>query len=178
MSAEERAELDLMALRSGFVTGPVTPGIAAAAENLDTQYGSLEEAIRAGAPVGADDEAIALAARAFREPPPPALPPVRMPVGGRAPQQQIVGRQTAREFIGQPVEQLPRLPDFRKVQMIDLVNGKVYVDALEFNLTKEQLQMLRKFCVTTAKEQIQKSLETALAALDAEDTNGGSAAAV
>jgi hypothetical protein len=39
-------------------------------------------------------------------------------------------------------------------------------------LTKEQSQMLRRFAVQTAKEQIQKSLDTALAALDAEGSDG------
>jgi len=172
LTIEERAELDRMAVASGMVRGPVTPGIAAAAESQDDLYGSLEDAIRAGAPVGADADAVEAEALRHREP----VPVFPQPVGARSPRM-TVGRQTAREFIAaDAASQLPRLPDFRKVQMIDLINSKIYVDGLEFVLTKEQLQMLRKFCVTTAKEQIQKSLADALAAFDAEGTDGATPA--
>jgi hypothetical protein len=164
LSAEESALLDRMALESGLVRGPVTPGIRNMLNNAAEEgpYGSLEDAIRAGAPVGMSDEEIAAQAVRFREP-----EPVRRAIGERGPVQ------TPRQFIAaQPASQLPRLPDFKQVQIIDLINGKVYVDGLEFVLTKEQSQMLRRFAVQTAKEQIQKSLDTALAALDAEGSDG------
>jgi hypothetical protein len=175
-TSEEMAELDRLALESGLVRGPVNARIAQRLEGGgidDGPYGSLEEAIAAGAPIGADDDAIAVGAARFRDPSMQPLPPVRQPVGARGP---VQNRQTAREFIAsQPATQMPRLPDFKKVQMIDLINGKVYVDGLEFIVTKSELQMLRKFCVTTAKEQIQKALNEALAALDVEDSDGGAA---
>lgn len=175
MTIEERQVLDRMALESGLIRGPVTGGIADAIENADVPYGSLEEAIRAGASVNADDEAIEAAALRHREPTPLwEQQGVYQPIGARVP---VAPRHAAREFIAaQPQAQLPRLPDFKKVQLIDLINGKVYVDGLEFELSKEQLHMLRKFSVTIAKEQIQKSLTDALAALDSEDADGGSQA--
>lgn len=158
LTIEERAELDRLALESGFVKGPVNPGIASAMAN-DTPYGSLEEAIAAGAPVGASEEQIAADAAQFRDP----APPTPRAIGARAP------RQTAREFIAaQPTSQVPRLPDFKKVQMIDLVNGNVYVDGLEFPVGIDALKMLRKFAVQTAKEQIQRRLEEALSSLTEE----------
>jgi hypothetical protein len=164
LSVSEIEELNRQAIASGMVKGPVNPGIAQTLGD-DSPYGSLEDAIRAGAPVGADDEAVNAGAAQFREAQPvfpgPVLP-VR-PVGGR---------QTAREFIAaQSATQLPRLPDFKKVQMIDCVNGKVYVDGLEFEMLPEELKMMRKFAVTKAKEQIQKALEEALSALS-EDADG------
>jgi hypothetical protein len=167
-SQEEMAELDKLALESGLIRGPVNARIANRLDGGDmddAQYGSLEEAIAAGAPVGADEESVAAGASRFRD---PALlhelPPARAPIGGQI---------RSRRPIVVP-NQLPHLPDFKKVQMIDCVNGKVYVDGMEFGINKGELQMLRKFCVTTAKEQVQKALNEALAAL--EDEDGGSEA--
>jgi len=171
LTAQEIEELNQAALQSGLVVGPVNPSLARTLDggggSDDTSYATLEEAIAAGAPVGADEAAVAEGAMRFREPMPtsPTIP-VRSP-------RMVVGaqRQTAREFIAaQP--QLPRLPDFKKVQMIDMVNGKVYVDGLEFSLELGELKTLRKFCVTKAKDQIQKALDAALKEL-AEDTDGG-----
>ena len=125
------------------------------------KYGSLEEAIAAGAPVDADAEAVAAGAAVFREPAPP--------VGARQPvvRQVVVPASTAA---------LPKLPDFKKVQMIDLVRGKAYVDGLEFGLDASEVKMLRKFCVTKAREQIQKSLDAALKELAEATDDGGSEA--
>lgn len=164
LSAAEIEELNQAALASGLVRGPVNPSVARTLDSggLDdsTQYATLEEAIAAGAPVGADPDAIAEGAMRFREPMPstPVIP-VRTPVV----------RPTVREVVG---GQLPRLPDFKKVQMIDMVNSKVYVDGLEFTLEPNEHKMLRKFCITKAKEQIQKALDAAFSEL-AEGTNGG-----
>jgi len=161
LTVEEIENLNQEALRSGLVRGPVNLGIAAtldgrgAIDGEPVQYGSLEEAIAAGAPVSADEAAIAEGAMRFREAP-PSTPIVRV-----GPPRVIGDRQTAREFIAsQPA--LPRLPDFKKVQMIDLVNGVLYVDGLEFALEPAERKMLRKFCVTKAKEQVQRALDAAL----------------
>lgn len=178
LTPEEIETLNQEALKSGLIVGPVNPSIARTLDSsgltIDgepVQYGSLEEAIAAGAPVGADEAAVAEGAMRFREamPTSPTVPvrSPRMVVGAQ-------GRMTAREFIAaQPA--LPRLPDFKKVQMIDMVNGKVYVDGLEFSLEPTEAKMLRKFCVTKAKEQIEKALAAALKEL-AEGDDGGTEA--
>jgi hypothetical protein len=172
LSAAEIEELNKAAIASGLVRGPVNPSIARTlgGEVEDSPYASLEEAIAAGAPVGADAEAIAEGAAAFREPTLVApVIQVRTPVGMR--------RMTASESPVGSAAALPRLPDFKKVQMIDMVNGKVYVDGLEFAIEPGELKMLRKFCVTKAKDQVQKALDAALKEL-AEDTDGGDAEAM
>lgn len=163
LTPEEIHERNRLALAAGVHPSQI-PGFDADAEDMGP-YASMEDAIAAGAPVGSDPEDVAIGARAFRE----AEPLFR---GKQAPE---VGRMTAREFIAHRAEsQLPRLPDFKKIQMIDMVNGKVYVDGLEFTCTPGELKMLRKFCVNKAREQIQASLDAALKAL-AEDDNDGEA---
>jgi hypothetical protein len=158
LSQEEIDRLDRMALESGLVKGPVTQSIANKLGEDIGPYASLEEAIAAGAPVGAEPEMVAIGARKYRE----AVPVFETP-----------DRQTAREFLARRAEALPRLPDFSKVQMIDMVNGRVLLDGLEFPVTPAELKHLRTFCVTKAKEQITKSLEAALKAL--EDTSDAGA---
>lgn len=167
LTVEEIEELNRAALASGLVRGPVNESMRRTLEGRgvemgdDVPYASLEDAIRAGAPVGADPEEVDQRAAQFRDTP----APVRPPIGAR--------RQTAREFIAATENvALPRLPDFKKVQMIDTVNGKVYVDGLEFTLEASEVKMLRRFCVEKAKEQIKKALDAALAEL-AEGTNDG-----
>lgn len=168
LSAEKRAELDRLAAASGFVQGPVTPGIASALEGAggdDGPYGSLEEAIAAGAPVQADEQAVAEGAARFREP----GAPVRV-VGAAQMRPMPTDRQTACEFLGRQREpDFARLPDFGKVQLIDLVNGRVYIDGLEFAVTVAELQALKKFAVETARQQIQAKLTEALKMLEGED---------
>ena len=178
LTAEEIEAYNRAALASGLVTGPVNPSMArtldASGMTIDgepVQYGSLEEAIAAGAPVGADPQAVAEGAMQFREAGPPPIMRVTAPHIGE--------RHTAREFIAsQPAMQLPRLPDFKKVQMIDMVNGMVYVDGLEFPLEPGESKMLRKFCVTKAKEQIEKALTAALKDLAEDDDAGESTTTV
>lgn len=68
-----------------------------------------------------------------------------------------------------PIEAaLPKMPDFKKVQMIDLVTGKCYVDSVSFDLTPSEVKTLKKFCVTKARDTIQSLLDAALA----EDSDG------
>ena len=168
----EIEELNRAALASGLVRGPVNPGIAATLQSgEDTgNYASLEEAIAAGAPVGADAEMVATGAARFRDLAPIFQP---APVATHAPRN-VVRHQTAREFIAsQGVAQIPRLPDFKKVQMIDLQNGRFYVDGLEFEIDAESLKMLRKFCVVHARTQIQRSLDDAMKALEEAASEGG-----
>lgn len=175
LTVEEIEALNQEALRSGLVRGPINASVArtldgsgAMIDGEPVQYGSLEEAIAAGAPVTADEESIAEGAMRYREAP-PSTPVVRV-----GPARVIGDRHTAREFIAaHPAPALPRLPDFKKVQMIDMVNAKVYVDGLEFALEPSEHKMLRKFCVTKAKDQIQKALDAALKELAEGDDGQG-----
>jgi hypothetical protein len=169
LSSEEIEDLNRRAIESGMVVGPVNPSIASTLASNggmdDSPYGSLEEAIAAGAPVGVDAETVSREAARYREvlPSSPTIQ-VRTPIGSfgaRSREAQLVARHA-------DSPSLPRLPDFKKVQMIDMVNGKVYVDGLEFSMSHEEIKQLRKFCVTKAKEQVQASLDAALKAL-AED---------
>lgn len=167
LSAEEIEELNRAAVASGLVQGPVNPGIA---NTLGTQdddmggYASLEDAIRAGASVGMSEDETEDAAVRHRDPM-PSTPVVRVrtPVGG-----QRVTPGSVRPVRTAEEPALPKLPNFKKVQMIDLVNGKVYVDGLAFDTTPDELKMLRKFAVKKVKEQIQAMLDAALA----EDVDG------
>ena len=161
LSYEEITELNRKALESGVHPSQI-PGFSE--EESMGPYASLEDAIKAGAPVGADEAQVAIGAQRFREPVPVFPPP-------------DAGRQTAREFVAarNAANSVPHLPDFTKVQMIDMVNGKVYVDGMEFECTKPELKMLRTFCVKKAKEQVLAALEKALSALEA-DGDGGTEA--
>jgi hypothetical protein len=158
LSPEENEALNRAALASGLVRGPVTPGIANTLAGGDEMgpYGSLEDAIREGAPISATEQEIAAGSRAFREPEPPPLPPVRSP------------RMVAGIVQSQVEAALPKMPDFKKVQMIDLVTGKCYVDSVSFDLTPSEVKTLKKFCVTKARDTIQSLLDAALA----EDSDG------
>jgi hypothetical protein len=167
LTPDEIDDLNRQALASGLVQGPVNPAIARTLETVepDAQYASLEDAIRAGASVDMDEAAIEEAAQRHRAPGAPPIMRVRPPVGGQV---VVAGS------VGRPVKEvlaLPKLPDFKKVQMIDLVNAKVYVDGVEFMVTPDELKMLRKFAVTKAKEQVQQLLDEALKSL-AEDADG------
>ena len=172
LSPEEIDELNRQALASGLVQGPVNPSLARTLETVepDAQYASLEDAIRAGASVDMDSEQVEEAAQRHREPGAPPIVRVRKPVGGA-----VVPTGT----VGRPVKEvltLPTLPDFKKVQMIDLVNAKVYVDGVEFTVAPDELKMLRKFAMTKAKEQVQALLDAALKSLaeDSDDTGAAS----
>jgi|SRR6185503_5333086 len=164
LTASEIEELNQQALRSGLVVGPVNPSIERTMNTVDAEaaYGTLEDAIRAGAPISADENDIAEGSIRFREPTPNApVIQVRAPIGGR--------RVTPREVVEVREEALlPKMPDFKKVQMIDLVNGKCYVDGVSFDLLPAEVKTLRKFCVTKARDTIQSLLDAALA----EDDSG------
>jgi hypothetical protein len=161
LRADEIEELNQQALASGLVVGPVNPSIArtlGASGEDDAPYASMEEAIAAGAPVGADAAAVAEGAMRFREPSPSTpIVPVRRPIPRPTAGAASVTHET-------------RLPDFKRVQMIDLVNGKVWVDEMEFAIGPTDVKMLRKFCVTIAKDQVQAALDAAMKAL-AEDAD-------
>ena len=172
LTPEEIEDLNRQAIASGLVQGPVNPGIARTLETVepDAQYATLEDAIRAGAGVNMDTAEVEEAAQRHRAPGGPPITRVRPPVGGQVVPAGSVGR-TVKEVLS-----MPTLPDFKKVQMIDLVNAKVYVDGVEFTVAPDELKMLRKFAMTKAKEQVQALLDAALKSLaeDSDDTGAAS----
>lgn len=56
----------------------------------------------------------------------------------------------------------PRLPDFKKVQMIDLVRGVVFVDSMEFPMAPEDVEAYRRWCVEVVRAAIVSQLNSAL----------------
>ena len=56
----------------------------------------------------------------------------------------------------------PRVPDFRKVEGIDLINNAVVVDGLTFPLSAEQALELRQMVVETARAAIMEKLDEAM----------------
>jgi len=143
LTAEEREELD----RQAILAGVLDPRLGN--QNTDgtpintptTAYGSLEEAIAAGAPVNQ---------------PAPAVDPVENFRGG-ATREQLVMREKVRVMTG-----APRVPDFRKVEGIDLINNAVVVDGLTFPLSAEQALELRQMVVETARAAIMEKLDEAM----------------
>ena len=142
LTAEEREELD----RQAILAGVLDPRLGN--QNTDgtpintptTAYGSLEEAIAAGAPVNQ---------------PAPAVDPVE---NFRGTAREVVAmREKVRVMTG-----APRVPDFRKVEGIDLINNAVVVDGLTFPLSAEQALELRQMVVETARAAIMEKLDEAM----------------
>ncbi len=136
LSPEERAELDAHARELGLIPGE--------AEEQGSKYATLEEAIEAGRSVH-----------------PPA--PVGQPTDP-------TDRMTAREFLARQ-ENLPirarvvettRLPNFSKVQGIDLVRSVALVDGLEFALDQDTIVSLRTLVLGIAREQVMAQFDQAL----------------
>jgi hypothetical protein len=142
LSPEERAELDARARELGLMP--------AAEQEEGTKYNTLEEAIAAG--------------QSVNTPPPPVSDPTE--------------RMTAREFLGRRDAQVPvrarvvettRLPDFSKVQGIDLVRSVALVDGLEFALDPATVIDLRTLVLGVARDQILRQFDEALTG----GSNGG-----
>ena len=72
--------------------------------------------------------------------------------------QPIPERRTAREFIGR---QEARLPDFRRVEGIDLLRNRAMVDNMEFPITEQEALDFKKFVIATAREAIMRKLSEA-----------------
>ncbi len=146
MSAEERAELDRLAVAAGVkderlgTAGPEAPQGA---------YASLEEAMAAGAPVN-------------QPTPEPVIE--RVPAGTRG----IALQQQARAPVRTIVQ--PRLPDFRKVEGIDLVQNRVVLDGMDFPITDEQAAEFKQFVVEVARTAIMDRLNEAVGLFSTPET--------
>jgi hypothetical protein len=154
LTAEEREELDKAAIAAG-VRDPRLGNQNADGTLIDeppAAYGSLEEAIRAGAPVGSDA---------------PAVDPVTE-YGRLNPD-----RMTAREFLGrraaQPMREqvrvltgAPRVPNFKKIEGLDLVNNCAVVDGMTFPISEEQANVLKSLVIEVARAAIMKELDEAM----------------
>jgi hypothetical protein len=154
LTEEERAELDRAAIAAGVrdprLGNQNTDGTPI--DEAPPAYGSLEEAIRAGAPVGSDA---------------PAVDPVTE-YGRLNPD-----RMTAREFLGrraaQPMREqvrvltgAPRVPNFMKVEGLDLVNNCAVVDGMTFPISEEQANKLKSLVIEVARAAIMKELDEAM----------------
>ena len=62
---------------------------------------------------------------------------------------------------------IPRLPDFTKVEGIDLLRNVIYVDSMEFSIPKVDADEFRLYAIRIARETITKKLNDAMAALNA-----------
>lgn len=83
----------------------------------------------------------------------------------------IADRQTARELTSLP---FPKLPDFSKPGVLDLIRGVIYLDGLEFPIPEGDLAEFRAYVVTAVAADIQNRLNAALAQYaPKEATDGG-----
>lgn len=119
--------------RLAVEAGVRDPRLGMSAEEQQASYKSLEEAIEAGAFAKDLD--------------------VRVPVVGLA----GISRQTAREFVGSRT----RLPDFRRVEGIDLLRDVVMIDGMEFPISPGKALDFKQFVVTTARNAIMEKLNEA-----------------
>jgi|ERR1051325_7794544 hypothetical protein len=153
LSIEERAELDARARALGLLPPD---------EGAEGPYGSLEDAL-------------AVARGPEQEEAPTVDPVLAMAAEARAARRAREGRQTAREFIASnPTErdvqiiETPRMPDFNKVQGMDLAKGVAYLDGMEFKIGPDQLRKLRKFVVELARVEFMERLNAAMGLFDPE----------
>ena len=114
-------------------------GILPPDPTADGAYGSLEEAMEAGMPV---ERPVVEQAIATHRPvrPMPNVSRTSMPDS-------------------------PRLPDFSKVQGIDLIRNVVYIDGMEFAISEEDSRDMRVYVVTTASNAIMAQFNNVLNAL-------------
>jgi hypothetical protein len=145
LTAEEREVLDKMAIEAGVRD----PRLGNTDKEPSTAYGSLEEAIAAGAPVNrpvptTDPTMDRMTAREF--------------LGGVGPRTDLTMRRAAMAAIG-----APRIPDFTKIEGIDLVNNRVVLDGLDFPISAEQAAEFKQFVMGVARDAILAKLEAAVA---------------
>jgi len=114
-------------------------GILPPDPEADAAYGSLEEAMEAGMPV--------------------ERPPMGEPIALHRPTRPMPN--VARTSM----PDAPRLPDFSKVQGIDLIRNVVYIDGMEFAISEEDSRDMRVYVVTTASNAIMAQFNNVLNAL-------------
>lgn len=160
LSLEERIHLDQLAREAGIQD----VRLGTAQPDHGSQYASFEDALAAGASVNPPT---------FEEPTQEIAP-------------QGLGRPSAREYLGGAFKprpaliEVPRLPDFRKVEGIDLTGNRVIVDGMDFPITDEEATEFKQFVVGKAHAAITERLSEALglfaSAGSPEVPNGGTAA--
>lgn len=151
LTLEERAELDRLAREAGVVDESL--GVA----KPQGAYDSMEAAIEAGKPV-AVERVTAQSAREF--------------IADR--QVRRGEHMVARSHSFVPPPTAPRLPDFRNVEGIDLMQGRVMIDGMEFPMPPEDVRSYRQYVVNIARAAVQKQLDDALRLAEPEVTDGGS----
>jgi hypothetical protein len=150
LTVEERAELDKKAIEAGVRDprlGNQNPD-GTFVDEPPPAYASLEEAIAAGAPV---------------ERPVPEADPIMHPRDDRMTAREFIARKenaAGRKALGVP-SFAPRIPDFTKIEGIDLVNDRVVVDGLDFPITVEQSNEFKEFVMGVVRDAILAKLEEA-----------------
>src|SRR5712675_24479 len=144
LTFEEREELDAQARAAGILDpslGNVSPETGAA------QYATLEEAMAAGSPVAG---ATLLTSD-------PVTARMRSPRGQQFLQQFIP------QFAAAPSPM--RMPDFKRVQYIDLEHGFVVVDGMEFPMPEEDVREHKQYAITRVMDVINEKITEALGLL-------------
>jgi hypothetical protein len=92
----------------------------------------------------------------------PAADPVLFPTGRETAREFIARKENAagRKTLGVP-SFAPRIPDFTKIEGIDLVNDRVVVDGLDFPITVEQSNEFKEFVMGVVRDAILAKLEEA-----------------
>jgi len=110
----------------------------------------------------------------------PVHPRVPDPPMDRMTAREAVAHVTQRAYGPTPVNPVtlppaPRIPNFRNVQGIDLIEGVVYVDDLSFTIPKPDVAEFRRYAVEIARAMITQQMDEALdnfAQMAAEDLDG------
>lgn len=134
LSPEERAEFDAAASALGIVDG-------GAPAEMASGYPTMEDALRAGAPVGAELPPDRQTAREFiasRE---------AMRAGGM--------RMPAASVAATPFS---RMPNFSNIEGLDLTRGSIVVDGVVFPLEQRDTDRLRKWALSEVRRQVNRTL--------------------
>lgn len=116
-------------------------GLMPRPEGESGPYASFEEAAAAGAPVQRPVQVITKT------------------TDWREPSMSMDSRETARAFIQQP-----RLPDFSKVYGVNLLDGTVIVDGMEFAMPASDANEFRLYCIRLVQASVMAQLEAAASA--------------
>jgi hypothetical protein len=132
MSESERAEADAKLIELGIM--PADGG-------EPNTYSSVEDAVRAGAPV-------------------------EIPVTMNFRKTEVdMARNERQIFVAGQKSGPVRLPDFTKVGGIDLIRDVVYLDGMEFAIPKDHADEFRVYVIQRVREVITEQLKTALESL-------------
>jgi len=172
---------------SAINKGSVIDSVVSAGSAPNVRSASFGPVVPVAEPLSAEEkyerDLAAAALGLIPEPPNPFYSPGEVEVGAKLDAVDLEifkpNRVTAREFLAQQETKNlyerpgriisvngPRvIPDFSKVQMIDLVHNVVCIDGMDFPIPEEDVQHFRVYAIETARMAIMSDLDVARALL-------------